>query len=107
MPYAGTLTFASGLAAQGTSALTADFPTAAAGRTAVLTGATSGAGGFVLTTTVLTAVVSGGGASGGEVSGAQFCIDPATQKFITGYTIPSAGVVQLVVNTLNDVPVNP
>lgn len=56
---------------------------------------------------VLTGVQSGGGASGGQVSGLQFTIDPTTQKFLSGNPIAAGSTLFLKATEIGGQPVNP
>lgn len=105
MPYTGFFQEASGLATQTALNLPSDFPRTLAGIHGLVIPDVSGA--QAANITILSAVVSGGGASGGQVSGAQFTIDPSTQQIVSGFAVPSGGTVFLTVYTDGDLPVNP
>ena len=56
---------------------------------------------------ILTGVASGHGASGGQVSGAQFTVDPTQQEFIFGEAMLAGQTVYAIVYEDGDQPVNP
>lgn len=104
MPYTFYQTFASGLVPQTAAALPSNLPRVQSGIQALLIPNTSAA---ATNCVILTGVQSGGGASGGQVSGAQFTIDPAQQELISGYTIASGGTLAITVYGQGEEPVAP
>lgn len=103
--YVGFWQEASGLAAQTAKAIGATgVPRLIGGLSLMVIPDTSAA---ATNAVILTGVVSGGGASGGQVSGLQFTIDPATQKYIVGNAIASGANVILMAREDGDGPVNP
>lgn len=104
MPFTFYQTFASGLATQTAVALTSGLPRVQSAIQALLIPNVSAS---ATNCTILTGVQSGGGASGGQVSGAQFAIDPTQQELISGYTIASGGTLAITVYGQGELPVAP